>query len=130
MQVMGQPINTTCNQEKQQDYSHMHIIFTKAGNARPSMPCNYTQKHDVLENIMMTQPGLKKGLKEFCYAAVDAVLKELKQLHDRQGIRVFNLATMTWHQKSAALHYLMFLKKKRCGRIKGRGCADGWKQCL
>jgi hypothetical protein len=22
----------------------------------------------------------------------------------------------------------MFLKKKRCGRIKGRGCADGWKQ--
>jgi hypothetical protein len=30
--------------------------------------------------------------------------------------------------KKAALHYLMFLKKKRCGRIKGRGCADGRKQ--
>ena len=27
-----------------------------------------------------------------------------------------------------ALHYLMFLTKKRCGRIKGRGCADGRKQ--
>jgi hypothetical protein len=22
----------------------------------------------------------------------------------------------------------MFLKHKQCGRIKGRGCADGWKQ--
>ena len=28
------------------------------------------------------------------------------------------------------MHYLMFLKKKRCGRIKGRGCADGRKQRL
>jgi hypothetical protein len=24
----------------------------------------------------------------------------------------------------------MFLKKQCCGRIKGRGCADGWKQCI
>jgi Reverse transcriptase (RNA-dependent DNA polymerase) len=24
----------------------------------------------------------------------------------------------------------MFLKEKRCGRIKGCGCADGWKQCV
>ena len=30
--------------------------------------------------------------------------------------------------KKEALGYLMFLKKKRCGAIKGRGCADGWKQ--
>ena len=31
-------------------------------------------------------------------------------------------------QKREALGYLMFLKKKRCGKIKGRGCADGRKQ--
>ena len=31
-------------------------------------------------------------------------------------------------QKQAALKYLMFLKEKRCGKIKGRGCADGHKQ--
>jgi hypothetical protein len=24
-----------------------------------------------------------------------------------------------------ALNYLMFLKRKRCGKIKARGCADG-----
>ena len=31
-------------------------------------------------------------------------------------------------QKKEALAYLMFLKRKRGGKIKGRGCADGWKQ--
>ena len=33
-----------------------------------------------------------------------------------------------YEQKKAALRYLMFLKMKRCGRIKGLGCADGRKQ--
>jgi hypothetical protein len=33
-------------------------------------------------------------------------------------------------KKSLALNYLMFLKQKRCGRIKGRGCANDKKQRL
>ena len=33
-------------------------------------------------------------------------------------------------QKEEALQYLMFLKEKRCGTIKGRGCANGKKQRL
>ena len=37
---------------------------------------------------------------------------------------------MTKEEKHATLQYLMFLKKKRCGRIKARGCADGRKQRL
>ena len=37
---------------------------------------------------------------------------------------------LTTAQKKAALKYLMFLKQKRCGKIKGRGCADGRKQRL
>ena len=35
---------------------------------------------------------------------------------------------LTPEQKRASLQYLMFLKKKRDGTIKGRGCADGRKQ--
>ena len=31
-------------------------------------------------------------------------------------------------QKHEALAYLMFLKRKHCGKIKGRGCVDGRKQ--
>ena len=37
---------------------------------------------------------------------------------------------LTREDKKKALQYLMFLKEKRSGRIKGRGCADGRKQRL
>ena len=35
---------------------------------------------------------------------------------------------MTREEKRVCLQYLVFLKQKRSGRIKGRGCADGQKQ--
>ena len=35
---------------------------------------------------------------------------------------------LTAEERKGALRYLMFLKEKRCGTIKGRGCADGRKQ--
>ena len=37
---------------------------------------------------------------------------------------------MTEEKIHATLQYLIFLKNKRCGRIKGRGCAVGRKQRL
>ena len=36
--------------------------------------------------------------------------------------------SLTCEQSLKALQYLMFVTKKRCGRIKARGCADGRKQ--
>jgi hypothetical protein len=39
-----------------------------------------------------------------------------------------NKYNLTAEERKWALRYLMFLKEKRCGTIKGRGCADGWKQ--
>ena len=36
--------------------------------------------------------------------------------------------SLTREQKHAALKYLMFLKQKCCGKVKGRGCTDGCKQ--
>ena len=36
---------------------------------------------------------------------------------------------MTKCQKKAALQYLMFLKQRRCRKIKGRGCKDGKNYC-
>ena len=35
---------------------------------------------------------------------------------------------LTREEKRDSLQYLMFLKKKQCGRIKGQGCADRRKQ--
>jgi hypothetical protein len=59
---------------------------------------------------------------------VDAVRKEMQQLHDRKVMKPVEHKGLTASQKREALEYLMFLKRKRCGKIKGRGCADGRKQ--
>ena len=54
--------------------------------------------------------------------------KEMQQLHDRKVMQPVNQKDLSPEQKREALGYLMFLKKKRCGTIKGHGCADGHKQ--
>jgi len=36
---------------------------------------------------------------------------------------------MTYDEKKKALRYLMFLKEKRDGTIKARGCSNGRSQC-
>jgi hypothetical protein len=84
--------------------------------------------HATLESIMMTQHSVKKGLKKFGDAGVQAVLEELQQLHHRKVMEPKGLEEITEKQQSDSLQYLMFLKEKRCGKIKGRRCADGRKQ--
>jgi Reverse transcriptase (RNA-dependent DNA polymerase) len=79
-----------------------------------------------MEMVVMTQYNIKQGLKEFGADGTKAVVEELKQLHEMGAIKP--LSNMTRADKHQALQYLMYLKRKRCGRIKGRGCADGRKQ--
>jgi hypothetical protein len=76
----------------------------------------------------MTQYSLKKGFKKFPKKAEAVVTKELLQLHMKDAFAPMNGAELTDAQKKAALKYLMFLKEKRDGSIKGRACADGRKQ--
>jgi hypothetical protein len=56
------------------------------------------------------------------------VIAEMKQLDERKVMEPRSASLLTRSEKRDALQYLMFLKQKRCGRIKGRGCADGRKQ--
>ena len=88
----------------------------KPGVVNPQ-DCNHD--HAVLESIAMTQHSrMKKGIKLFGQVGVDAVLKELKQLHDRKVLKPKMVSELTVEGRKAALEYLMFLKKKRCGTIK------------
>jgi hypothetical protein len=93
-------------------------------------PRDYGHMHATLEHTVMTQHSMKRGIKEFGEAGVDAVLKELQQLHDRKVLEPVSVGNMTKEERRASLQYLMFLKKKRNGTIKGRGCADGRRQRL
>ena len=85
-------------------------------------------KHDAKPNddyhdtfLETPQMNMKQGLKIFGEAGVDAVKKEMQQLHDRKVMQVKNPSKLTPEQKKEALTYLMFLKRKL-------GCADGRKQ--
>ena len=74
------------------------------------------------------QMSLKAGLRTFRNDGMKAVEKEMRQLHDRDVMKPVYKKSLTQEQRKEALAYLMFLKRKRCGKIKGRGCADGRKQ--
>jgi hypothetical protein len=89
-------------------------------------PRDYSHLHVILEVTVMTQHNIKKGLQVFGEAGVEAVLKELNQLHERGVLKPTK--NLSHEQRMDALQYLMFLKQKRNGTIKGRGCADGRKQ--
>jgi hypothetical protein len=83
------------------------------------------QSHVILQSIIMTQYNLKQGIKKFGTKGKDAVVAELRQLHNRDVMEPVDKYDLIAEERRGALRYLMFLKEKRCGKIKGRGCADG-----
>ena len=50
---------------------------------------------------------------------------ELKQIHDMEGFQPKHWYELTKEERAWALKYLMYIKEKRDGKLKGRGCADG-----
>ena len=100
------------------DYSHMHATIHCGTNRQ------YNVIHDPLVTPIITQYHVYKGLKVFGDPRVTAVLKYLKQLYDRMVMDPKNSDEMTKCREKAALQYLIFPKKKRCGKIEVRGCAD------
>ena len=94
-----------------QSYSHLFFIYGTA--------CTE------LESMVMTQYTADRGVKLFKERGVEAILIEMTQLHRRKVGQPRHRDDLTEEQRRAALHYLMFLKEKRCGKIKGRGCANG-----
>ena len=101
--------NLRTNRERSYAHRYVHDIYvTSATNETPQM-------------------GMKQGVRMFGDLGVSAVKKEVLQLHDRDVIRAIHKSQLTKEQIRQALGYLMFLKRKKNGKIKGRGCADGRK---
>jgi hypothetical protein len=78
--------------------------------------------------ILAQQYSVKKGIRLFGDEGRKAVSKELQQMHNMVAYTPVDARTMTREQKLEALESLMFLIKKRCGRIKARACTNGSKQ--
>jgi hypothetical protein len=90
----------------------------------------YGQSFPWLEQFCCTQYGMKKGLKIFGDRGMEAIRKEMQQFEDVDAAEPVSPQNLTPEQRNKVLEYLMFLKEKRDGRIKGRGCADGRPQRL
>ena len=104
------------------EYTRIHAAIHCGPNQHDNMI------HNPLTTTIITQYHVSKGLEVFGDTGVSAILKELKQLHDRMVMDPQNADEIKRSKKKAALQYLMFLNQKRCGKIKGRGCADRRKQ--
>jgi hypothetical protein len=95
---------------------------------RPRKLRDYSHMYATLEGIAMTQHTINPGLKMFSEAGTNAVLQELKQLHDRKVVEPKTFHDLPWKERRDSLRYPMFLKEKRYSLIKGRSCADRRKQ--
>ena len=84
--------------------------------------------HGTSEVPETPQMSLKAGLRTFRNDGVKVVEKEMRQLHDRGVMVPVHKKCLTPEQRKEALAYLMFVKRKRCGKVKGCGCADGRQQ--
>ena len=68
----------------------------------------------------------RKGLTLFSNKGYQAAKNELNvNLLGRGFIDMLSWKDLTWDIRKQALGYLMFLKRKHSGKMKGRGCADG-----
>ena len=117
---------------KEQNYQFTmksYYPFTRGYKSYMGVAANYlfTQVNE------HAQMSAKAGIKKFGDRAVAAMLSEYKQLNTgaMPGKPVFGTidpATLTNEEKRRALEAVNLIKKKRCGKIKGRTCANGSKQ--
>jgi len=121
---------------KKVSFGHLHANVADTGKTgvQPILGKTGVRKDsdvpssDSQDPVATPQMSMARGLKLFGMDGELAVTKEMQQLHDRMVMKVTDAKEMTSEQRRDALAYLMFLKRKRCGKIKGRGCADGRKQ--
>jgi hypothetical protein len=89
---------------------------------------NESPGHDAILHYAFTQYSLKQGLRKFPTAAKDATIAEMKQLHEMNVFQPVHRSSLTRQEIQQTLGSLIFIKEKRCGRIKARACADGRRQ--
>jgi len=91
-------------------------------------PSDYSSRHGLALDVILTQMSAREGLKRFGKDAADALIKEWKQLDDLNVFDGKHFHDLSSEDKKKALRLVQLIKEKRCGMIKGRTCADGRSQ--
>ena len=103
-------IHTTLSLEQ---YAFVYAAIHKTG-----IPDNKNYMTSNLATTMLTQYHLSKGLKIYGKKGENAILQELKQLHDQIVIEPKAMENMSKQDKQNALQHLMFPKQKQDGKSK------------
>jgi len=75
--------------------------------------------------MALTQSSVKQGIRLFGDKAMEAINKEMLQLYTREVLLPRKKKQLTSEQLKKVLEYIMTIKEKNDGTVKGRGCADG-----
>ena len=85
-----------------------------------------TMSHSI-KHIILTQYGMKNGIELWGECGIEAVKRDIEQFHNCRVISLIDPKMMITADKKKTLAYLIFIKEKQSGNIKGQGCADGRK---
>jgi len=81
--------------------------------------------NDGVLSYAFTQYSLKQAFRLFPEDAKQATLAEMKQLDDMEVFQPVLKSELTQQEVIQSLNSIIFIKQKKCGRIKARACADG-----
>ena len=124
------------NAGKGVERTHPYVQFVMKGRKEDDYDemLDKTGVYKRLVNVLLTQVSAKEGIRRWGEEAIAAIMKELKQLQDgampgRPVIEAVSQSDLTDEDKrTRTLEAVTVVKQKRCGKIKGRTCADGSKQ--
>ena len=128
------PYNLRQHRDRSYDHRLSHAMDSPANSQsyEPNDGTSFFQTHPITPHMqktihgwVMTQMSAKAGYRRFGNAARDAMRKEFRQLDDKGVFDPINPSTITKSTRKQALRCINIIKEKRCGKIKGRTCADG-----
>ena len=96
----------------------------KSEIVEPKAPSIFSSRY----GFAFTQMSAREGLRRFGERAANALITEWLQLDRLDVFEGVKFASITPENRKKALRLVQLIKEKRCGKIKGRTCADGRKQ--
>ena len=104
----GRPRRSTQESERFADTEHSAVFFQAVSEYK-----------NIDATLSTNQYGMKAGLRVFREARLAAVASEIRDnLHGRGVIEPVKKEQVTYEMRNKSLPYLIFLKRKRCGKLK------------
>jgi len=87
--------------------------------------CDPAELYANVVGLCFTQMSARKGIKMFGEEALAALSAEYAQLDSLSVFTPRDASMLNWNEKKEALRTIDLIKKKRCGKVKGRSVVDG-----